>query len=105
MKYGVSALASMSVMLSYCLMTGASSSAVRAFLMYLVYLGAQAAGRTYDMKNGLALAVLCLLMGNGELLSQGGFQLSVLAVFGIAWISPLLQRVCGEAGRGGKHFW
>jgi competence protein ComEC len=95
MKYGVSALASMSVMLSYCLMTGASSSAVRAFLMYLVYLGAQAAGRTYDMKNGLALAVLCLLMGNGELLSQGGFQLSVLAVFGIAWISPLLQRVCG----------
>lgn len=81
-----------SLMAMYCIMTGMSVSTERAFLMFLVYLGAQAFGRTYDLKSSLALAVLLLLFGNPQLLFQGGFQLSVLAVAGLAHLYPVLKK-------------
>ena len=49
------------VMGIYCMMTGLGVPAVRAFVMFLVYLGAQVFGRTYDLKNSLSLAVILIL--------------------------------------------
>lgn len=77
---------------AYCIMTGMGVSTARAFLMFLVYLGAQASGRTYDLKSSLSLAVLLLLFENPLLLFQGGFQLSVLAVAGLAYLYPILKK-------------
>ena len=77
---------------AYCIMTGMGVSTARAFLMFLVYLGAQAFGRTYDLKSSLSLAVLLLLFENPLLLFQGGFQLSVLAVAGLAYLYPVLKK-------------
>ena len=76
----------------YCIMIGMSVSTARAFLMFLVYLGAQILGRTYDLKSSLALAVILLLLQNPLLLFQGGFQLSMLAVAGLAYIYPVLKK-------------
>ena len=79
------------VMGIYCMMTGLGVPAVRAFVMFLVYLGAQVFGRTYDLKNSLSLAVILILFQNPQLLFQGGFQLSVLAVAGLAYLYPVLK--------------
>lgn len=76
----------------YCIMTGMSVSTARAFIMFLVYLGAQVSGRTYDLKSSLSLAVVLLLFQNPQLLFQGGFQLSVLAVAGLAYLYPVLKK-------------
>lgn len=83
----------------YSIMTGMSVSTCRAFLMFLVYLGAQASGRTYDLKSSLALAVLLLLFRNPLLLSEGGFQLSVLAAGGLAYLYPVLKKCIRTKGK------
>ena len=91
------------VMGIYCMMTGLGVPAVRAFVMFLVYLGAQVFGRTYDLKNSLSLAVILILFQNPQLLFQGGFQLSVLAVAGLAYLYPVLKKrvkIKGKAADG-----
>ena len=46
---------------AYLLMTGASVSASRAVVMFWFWLGAQAAGRSYDRVTSIFLAALLLL--------------------------------------------
>lgn len=92
------------VMGVYCVMTGLGVSAVRAFVMFLVYLGAQVFGRTYDLKNSLALAVILMLFQNPLLLFQGGFQLSVLAVAGLAYLYPVLKKRVKIKGKAADGF-
>ncbi len=83
----------------YCLLTGFGVSTQRAFVMFLVYLGAQILGKTYDLKSALSLAGLLILIRNPLLLFQGGFQLSVLAVAGLAFLYPVLQEKCMWKGK------
>lgn len=92
MPFAGAGILSGGVMGIYCAMTGMSVSTMRAFLMFLVYLGAQVFGRTYDLKSSLALAVILILFQNPLLLFQGGFQLSVLAVAGLAYLYPALKK-------------
>ena len=80
------------VMGLYSVMTGFGVSTLRSFLMFLVYLGAQLTGRTYDLKNALALAVIVTLLQNPLWLFQGGFQLSFLAVAGLAFLYPAIKK-------------
>lgn len=83
-------------MLFYAVMTGAGTATCRAVVMFLVFLGAQCFGRTYDLANALSLAVLLLLVSNPLLLFTSGFQLSVLAVAGLAFLQPVLKKAYGE---------
>ena len=99
LPFAAAGVVSGGVMGLYCVMTGMSVSTVRAFLMFLVYLGAQAFGRTYDLKSSLALAVILILFQNPLLLFQGGFQLSVLAVAGLAYFYPAFKKRLGGKGR------
>lgn len=92
MPFAQAGILSGGLMGMYCIMTGMGVSTARAFVMFLVYLGAQAFGRTYDLKSSLSLAVLLLLFGDPGLLFQGGFQLSVLAVAGLAYLYPVLKK-------------
>lgn len=88
--FWASGLASGLVMTAYCLMTGFGVSAQRALFMYLIYLGAQAAGRTYDLLSALAAAAILILIKSPSLLGDASFLLSFLAVLGLGLVYPLL---------------
>lgn len=91
-----SAVLSGGIMVAYGVMTGMSVSAARAILMFLVFLGAQILGRTYDLLSSVSLAGILILVKNPAALFQSGFQLSFLAVFAIALIRPCLIWLLGK---------
>ena len=65
----------------YTLFTGASPSAVRAFLMFSIASAARLCGRTYDPPSALSAAGAAMLAGNPYYLFYSGFQLSFAAAF------------------------
>ncbi|MCM1307503.1 MAG: DNA internalization-related competence protein ComEC/Rec2 [Butyrivibrio sp.] len=85
--YTVSMLIGSAVILFYAMMTGNGTSTVRAVIMYIAAVYANAAGRAYDMLSALSLAALIMLLGNPLLLHNAGFLLSFGAVLGIALIA------------------
>jgi competence protein ComEC len=88
---GFIALGAISV---YVLLTGASASVVRAALMGGLVLIALQIGRLSGIRNAVALAAAVMLAGNPWLLRYDiGFQLSFLAVIGIAYLSPSLEKI------------
>lgn len=86
------------VLILYGCMTGMSPSAVRAILMFLIFLGSQAAGRTYDSVTALLVSAVFALMKSPEQIAMSGFLLSYGAVAGTV-ISPVLL---GKGRRGGN---
>lgn len=80
----------------YAAFTGAGVATCRAVIMFLVFLGAQCLGRTYDLLCALSLAVILILLDQPLWLFAAGFQLSVLAVAAIAIVHPILQREYGR---------
>ncbi len=86
-----SGLISGSAALCYVILTGAGTSSRRAVIMFLLFLAAQALGRTYDLLSALATAGLLLLWEYPLLLWQEGFQLSFLAMAGIGIAEPVLR--------------
>lgn len=80
------------VIVSYGLLTGASSSVIRAVAMVLVYMLAEFLGRSYDMLSAAALSALLLLAESPTLVFQAGFQLSFGAVAAIGGLGPWLSR-------------
>lgn len=73
---------------SYVVMTGMSVSALRAFTMFLIRMGAELTGREYDGMTALGIAESGLLLANPLRLFTAGFQLSFAAVLGIYLIDP-----------------
>lgn len=84
------------VMAAYACMTGYPVSAVRAVLMFGMFLLAQVTGRTADPATSLAFSAAAILLGKAEALHQAGFLLSFGAVGGILfarnWRSRLLKK-------------
>ena len=77
----------------FVLMTGASTTAIRAGVMSLLGLLALVTGRPYSIFRALVLAVVAMLLWNPYLLlSDMSFQLSVLATLGMIWIEPIVAR-------------
>lgn len=76
----------------FTILTGASSSVVRASLMGLLLLFANGYGRLYDNKISIALAATAMILINPfVLVFDIGFQLSFLAVIGIIYFYPALD--------------
>lgn len=71
----------------YVLMTGGSTSAFRAWIMFLLRMGAEITGRAYDGKTALAVAALVVLAKEPVLLFDAGFLLSFGSVFGIYFLA------------------
>lgn len=90
--YVFSMIIGSAVILFYGMMTGNGTSTVRAVIMYIAAVYANAAGRTYDMVSAASLAALIMLFGNPMLLYNGGFLLSFGAVFGIVLIAGNVSR-------------
>lgn len=92
----VCAVISGDLMILYAVFTGAGTATCRAVIMFLTFLFAQCLGRTYDLGCALALAVILLLLSEPFLLFSSGFQLSVLAVAGLAFVHPAFRRAYGR---------
>jgi len=81
----------------FILMTGLQPSAIRAGIMGGLFLLAQYLGRKSVSSRAIVLAATLMLIQNPLLLRQDvGFQLSFLAMLGIIYLSPILQKHLGN---------
>lgn len=77
----------------FVLMTGASSTGVRAGIMAGLVLLAKYTGRTYDAGRALVLAgTIMVLINPMVLLYDVSFQLSFIATFAIIFLSPKMKK-------------
>jgi ComEC/Rec2-related protein len=77
----------------FVLMTGASSTGVRAGIMAVLALVARATGRTYDIGRALLLAATIMIIINPMiLLYDVSFQLSFIATIAVIYLSPRLEK-------------
>ena len=83
---------SVAFLVGYIILVGAPASAMRAGLMGFLVLWAIHLSRLYRLANSLALAAATMLLINPKLLRDDiGFQLSFLAILGIAYFYPFLD--------------
>jgi competence protein ComEC len=84
------------VVLAFVIVSGASSSVVRAALMGGLLLLAGNIGRIYTITPSLCLAGGLMLLLNPRILYwDAGFQLSFLATVGVVYLAPLVDRLTG----------
>ncbi len=89
----------------YVVMVGAPASATRAGVMSILLLGAITVGRLVSLPRSLLLVAVLTLLVNPRLLRDDiGWQLSFLALLGLIYIHPLLQRL-GMKLSHGKGKW
>jgi len=89
----VSTVLSLGFVYSYGVLTNFSVSTNRAVVMYIIFLGANLAGKTFDLLSALSLSAFIILLQNPMSLFDAGFLLSFGAVFGIALIFPCFNRL------------
>lgn len=81
----------------FVVMTGASSTAIRAGIMGGLALAARLIGRPYDIVRALFVAVAVMVFINPKILVfDVSFQLSVIATLGMIYIAPIISQ---------KFFW
>ena len=97
------ALGGSAVLLFYGMMTGFSTSACRAVGMYLIRMGAEVFGRSYDMLTALGILGAAMVLRNPYYLQNAGFLLSFSSVLGIGALYPALGRADQES-IGGNRF-
>ncbi|HAX53068.1 DNA internalization-related competence protein ComEC/Rec2 [Muricomes intestini] len=78
-------------LLAYTLMTGCGVSSIRAFIMFLIRIGADITGRDYDMPTSLALSAAVIAAWQPLYLFDAGFLLSFGALTGITVVAPCLE--------------
>lgn len=83
MRHAMAGIAAAVFMIAYAAMTGFAYSAVRAVIMFLLFLLSQATGRTYDLPTALMLAAAGILLFQSAAVTQAGFLLSFAAVAGV----------------------
>lgn len=95
LRHWLAGLLAAILMFSYGAMTGFAYSAVRAVIMFLVFLFAQAVGRTYDLPTALTFSAAGILLFQSAAVTQAGFLLSFAAVSGVllanTWKMRLLK--------------
>lgn len=79
------------VMYSYGVMTGMSTSALRAIVMFCMHMAARLLGRTYDLLTALATAAILILLEQPLYLKHSGFLFSFHAVLAIGLFVPAMN--------------
>lgn len=74
----------------YGIMIGAKVASLRAIFMFLLYLLARVAGRTYDILTAFFLSAVLLVIRQPGILFYSGFLLSYAGILGIAVLMPVL---------------
>jgi len=93
LPFVLAALSSAAVVALYAMMAGFGVSALRACIMFVLWLGAQIAGRKNDTLTAAAVAAALILAGNGRAVGSSSFLLSFGAILSIALLVPRLQAV------------
>lgn len=83
---------SLLVMMGYAVMTGESTSAIRAVIMFGFAVLAGVFHKSYDLLTALAVAAFCTAVSEPMVLMQPGYWMSYLAVFGVSVLQPALMR-------------
>ena len=91
------AVLTMTVLVLYMLLAGASASVVRAVVMAGLFIGSAVLGRSSHPLNTLGVAAAILLLTQPGHLFEAGFQLSFAAVAAIVTLHPLLYERVPEA--------
>lgn len=89
--YGGAGCMSTVLVISYGILTGGSSSVLRAVIMLLCSFLAEFMGRTYDLLSAASLSAFLLTLDSPYFLTQGGFQLSFGAIYAIGFLAPYLE--------------
>ena len=77
----------------FIIMTGGSSTAIRAGIMAVLSLVARATGRNYDVARALLLAGVSMIFLNPFLLAYDvSFQLSFLATIAVIFLAPRIEK-------------
>ena len=92
------------VLLGYTVMIGGGVSAIRAFVMFGIRVGADLCGRAYDMATSLAVAAALIAMESPMYLRDAGYLLSFGAVLGMAAVYPLIMSQGKTSQRSCKVF-
>ncbi len=88
-----SSIAGALAIILFVVMTGASSTAIRAGIMGGLALAARLIGRPYDIARALLIAVVVMVFINPKILVfDTSFQLSVIATLGMIYIAPIISR-------------
>lgn len=81
------------IVIAFVVMTGAEASLVRAAIMGIILLVAQRNERLYSVRNAILFAALVMILFNPKvLIFDVGFQLSFLAILGIVYLKPILEK-------------
>ena len=91
------AAVTMTLLVLYMLLAGASASVVRAVVMAGLFVGSAVLGRSSHPLNTLGVAATILLLARPGHLFEAGFQLSFAAVAAIVTLHPLLYERVPEA--------
>lgn len=88
------ALFSFLAIILFVAMAGGGASIVRAAIMGVLAYLAPLLGRVYAPRNSIAFAALLMTLDNPNILVYDlGFQLSFLALLGIVYLKPAIQRI------------
>lgn len=80
----------------FIIMTGASSTAIRAGVMATLALIARATGRNYDIARALLVAGIIMIILNPYVLAfDVSFQLSFIATFAVIFLAPRVEKYFG----------
>lgn len=92
--YAGSAVLSGIMAFLYVWMTGFGVSALRALFMFFIWLGAQVAGKKYDMPTAMAVSALMLTAADPACVKSASFLLSFGAVAAISIFLPCVKETC-----------
>lgn len=93
LPYAISGGIAVLVLTGYVLMIGFLVSAIRAYIMLLLRIGADILGRAYDMLTGVMLSAAVIVLWQPLYLMDAGFYLSHGAILGIIFVMPVLEKV------------
>jgi len=82
----------------YTLLTGLEVSVVRSYLMMATFFGADLVWRKRDALSALSVSALVICAVDPAQILDVGFQLSFVAVLGLAFLSPLFHTFSGAGG-------
>lgn len=86
------------IIIAFVILTGASSSVVRAAIFSLLVMMGKTVGRQADFTNLMLLAALIMILFNPFVLSSDvGFQLSFLAFSGLIYLSPIIEKLIDQS--------
>lgn len=89
----VAAILASTVIVAYGIMTGLSTSTLRALIMFLLSIFAACIGRSYDLLSAASVSAILIVLENVTYLYDAAFQLSFGAVVGIGLLCPLLEEM------------